>query len=54
MEEMKMNFEDMISALDGAAGRLIVASMSNREVRDAMEMITKVSISLGEYAEELE
>ena len=50
----KMNFEDMISALDGAFGRLIVASMSNPEIRDAMEMVTKVSLSLGEWAMDLD
>lgn len=50
----KMSFEDMISALDGACGRLIVASMRNPEIREAMEMVTKVSLSLGEWAMELE
>ena len=50
----KMSFEDMISVLDGANGRLIVASMRNPEVREAMDMITKVSLSLGEWAMELE
>ena len=50
----KMNFEDMISALDGAFGRLIVASMSNPEIREAMEMVTKVSLSLGEWAMDLD
>ena len=50
----KMSFEDMISALDGACGRLIVASMSSREIREAMEMVTNVSLSLGEWAMELE
>lgn len=50
----KMSFEDMISTLDGACGRLIVASMRNPEIREAMEMVTKVSLSLGEWAMELE
>ena len=50
----KISFEDMISALDGACGRLIVASMRNPEIREAMEMVTKVSLSLGEWAMELE
>lgn len=50
----KMSFEDMISALDGACGRLIVASMRNPEIREVMEMITNVSMSLGEWAMELE
>jgi len=46
----KMSFEDMISALDGAAGRLIVQSMKDPVVSEAMEMITNVSLSLGEWA----
>lgn len=50
----KMSFEEMISLLDGACGRLIVASMASPVVREAKEMITKVSLSLGEWAEELE
>ena len=53
MEE-NMSFEDMIYALDGACGRLIVASMRNPEIREVMEMITNVSMSLGEWAMELE
>lgn len=48
MEEFKMSIDDMIGTLDGAAGRLIVASMSDVKVRDAMNMITKVSLALGE------
>lgn len=50
----KMSFEEMISLLDGACGRLIVASMASLVVREAKEMITKVSLSLREWAEELE
>ena len=50
----KMSFEDMISTLDGACGRLLVASMRNPEIREAMEMVTNVSLSLGEWAMELE
>lgn len=50
----KMSFEDMISALDGACGRLLVASMRNPEIREAMEMVTNVSLSLGEWAMDLE
>lgn len=50
----KMSFDDMISALDGACGRLIVASMGNEEVREAKDMVMKVSLSLGEWAMELE
>ena len=50
----KMSFEDMISALDGACGRLLVASMRNPEIREAMEMVTKVSLSLGEWSMDLD
>ena len=50
----KMSFEDMISTLDGACGRLLVASMRNPEIREAMEMVTKVSLSLGEWSMDLE
>ena len=50
----KMSFEDMISMLDGACGKLLVASMRNPEIREAMEMVTKVSLSLGEWSMDLE
>ena len=50
----KMSFEDMISALDAACGRLLFASMRNPEIREAMEMVTKVSLSLGEWSMDLE
>lgn len=48
MDDMKMTLEEMISALDGACGRLIVASMSDPTIREAKEMVTKVSLALGE------
>lgn len=51
MEELKMSIEDMISTLDGAAGRLIVAAMKDPVVMEAMEMVTKVSLALGEMDE---
>lgn len=54
MEEMKMSFEDMISNLDGASGRMTVEALKNPVIREAKEMIMKVSISLGEWAQELE
>lgn len=54
MDELKMSFTDMISNLDGASGRLTVEALKNPIVREAKEMIMKVSISLGEYAQELE
>lgn len=54
MEELKMSFEDMISSLDGASGRLTVEALKNTVIREAKEMIMKVSISLGEWAQEME
>jgi hypothetical protein len=53
-EIIKMSFEDMISTLDGACGRLLVEAMRNPLIREAMEMVTSVSISLGEWAQEIE
>jgi len=49
-----MNIEEMISKLDGACGRLLVSAMKDPVVREAMEMVTEVSIALGEIAEEME
>ena len=49
----KMSFEEMISALDEAAGRLIVPSTRDGVIRKAHELIMAVSISLGEWAEEM-
>lgn len=54
MEDMKMTFDDMISMLDGANGRLTVDSLRNPVIKEAKEMIMKVSLSLGEWAEEAE
>lgn len=54
MNEMKMTFEDMISTLDGAAGRLIVPSTNDLIIKEAMEMIFDVSTSLGIWAMDLE
>ena len=50
MEIKNMTIDEMISQLDGACGRLLVASMRDNIVREAMEMITEVSIALGEMA----
>ena len=50
----RMNFKDMISALDEACGRLIVASYADPAIREAKRLITDVSFSLGEWAIELE
>ena len=46
MKEDKLN--ELISKLDTASGMLLVASMSNKEVKKAMELITEVSVELGE------
>lgn len=54
MDNMKMSFEDMISALDGASGRMTTEALKNPVIREAKEMIMKVSISLGEWAQALE
>lgn len=53
MDELKMSFDDMISSLDGASGRLTVESLKNPVVREAKEMVMKVSISLGEWAQDM-
>lgn len=50
----KMSFKEMISALDGAAGRLIIPAFMNPAAKEAKEMILKVSVSLGEWAQEFE
>ena len=50
MELKKMTIDEMISQLDGACGRLIVEAMQNPIVKEAMEMVTEVSIALGEMA----
>jgi hypothetical protein len=52
LDDLTMTINEMISALDGAAGRLLVASMKDPVVRKAMEMITEVSIALGEMGQE--
>lgn len=49
-----MKIDKMISKLDTATGMLLVASMKDSTVRKAMELITGVSIALGELAEEQE
>lgn len=51
MNELKMSFDDMISSLDGASGRLTVEALKNPVIREAKEIIMKVSISLGEWAQ---
>ena len=54
MDEIKLSFEEMISRFDTACGMLIVAAMSDRTVREAMEMVTVVSLSLGEWGQDYE
>lgn len=48
--DYKLSFDEMISKLDEAAGRILVESIHNSVIREAMELITAVSISLGEWA----
>lgn len=50
----KMSFNEMISALDGAVGRLIVPSIKDLAVNEAKELIINVSLSLGEWSQDLE
>ncbi len=54
MNELKMSFDDMISALDGASGRLTVEALKNPVIKEAKEMLMKVSISLGEWEQDME
>ncbi len=53
-EEISMSIDEMISKLDGACGRMLTVVMQNPVIREAMEMVTEVSIALGEMAEEME
>lgn len=50
MNDRTMTIDRIISKLDGAAGRLIVSAMHDPVVKEAMEMVTAVSIALGEMA----
>lgn len=49
--DLEMTIGEMISTLDGAAGRLLVASMKDPIVKEAMEMVTAVSLALGEMGQ---
>lgn len=51
---LEMSIDEMISELDIAGGMLLVASMKDATVRQAMEKITKVSIALGELGQKME
>ena len=44
----------IISALDTASGMLIVASMKDKTVREAKEIILKVSFDLGDLVNQEE
>jgi hypothetical protein len=54
MEELKMSIDEMISTLDAASGRLTIEALKNPVIREAKDMVMKVSIALGELAEGLE
>ena len=54
MDEIKLTFEEMISRLDTACGMLLVAAMSDATVREAIETVTTVSVSLGEWGQDYE
>ena len=54
MDEFKLTFEEMISRLDTACGMLLVAATGNPTVREAMELVTSVSLSLGEWGQDYE
>lgn len=49
---LEMSIDEMISKLDGACGRLLVAAMKDPVVREAMEMVTEVSLALGEMGQD--
>jgi hypothetical protein len=51
INDLTMTIDEMISQLDGACGRLLVASRKDPVVREAMEMVTEVSVALGEMGE---
>jgi len=52
MDELKLSFDEMISRLDTACGMLLVAAMRDHTAREAMELVTSVSVSLGEWGQE--
>lgn len=51
---LEMSIDEMISQIDTAAGMLLVASMKDATVRQAMEKITDVSLALGELGQKME
>lgn len=54
MSSIKMTFNEMISALDGVNGRLLLELPNNKVIEDVMNMITEVSLSLDEWAQDIE
>ena len=54
MEDVKMSFDEMISALDATNGRLLIELPNSKTVEDTIDMIAKVSLSLGEWAQDME
>ena len=51
---LEMSIDEMISELDTAGGMLLVAGMSDANVRFARDKITKVSIALGKLGQKME
>lgn len=49
-----MDFDEMVSELDTAVGMLAVPAMKDSTIRKAIQVINKVSIALGEKAEQEE
>ena len=43
-----MTVDEMISKLDEACGRLLVPSITNPSIAKVMEMVTEVSVALGD------
>lgn len=52
--KLKLSFDKMISMLDTACGMLMVAAMDDNEVYEAKGLVTEVSISLGEWGQDVE
>lgn len=50
----RMKIDKMISELDTACGMLIVASIRDITVKQAMDKVIKVSIALGELGEKFD
>lgn len=46
----EVDMEQLITKLDGAVGRLLIAARHDPVVKEAMEMVRDVSIALGDIA----